>query len=117
MQKKNFNYLFALFVDLSQAFDSINHKKLWKKLEAKGISSKFIMMIMAIYHQAKAKIRTEDGYSKWIEILIGVLQGETISPSLFTIFMDDIVEKLDAESILGIKMATINILILLYADD
>jgi len=47
LQSKN-NRLFALFIDLSAAFDSIDHQKLWHKLVKIGLSSKFISVIQNI---------------------------------------------------------------------
>ena len=37
--------LYALFVDLRRAFDSINHIKLWRKLSSLGVSSKVINIL------------------------------------------------------------------------
>jgi len=40
--------VYALFVDLSQAFDTITHAKLWEKLKKVGLSTKFINTIKNI---------------------------------------------------------------------
>jgi hypothetical protein len=40
--KNKKNVMYALFIDLSKAFDSVNHMKLWNKLASIGISTKFI---------------------------------------------------------------------------
>jgi len=40
--------VYALFVDLSQAFDTISHERLWKKLHIAGLSTKFVGIIKSI---------------------------------------------------------------------
>ena len=40
--------LYALFVDLRRAFDSINHTKLWRKLYSIGVSTKVINIISSL---------------------------------------------------------------------
>jgi hypothetical protein len=50
--------MYALFIDLTKAFDIINHKKLWEKLYTVGLSTHFISMIQTIYKNARAEIRT-----------------------------------------------------------
>lgn len=49
--------LFCLFVDLSQAFDSVNHTILWRKLSDKGVSSKFTNVLREMYSHARAQVR------------------------------------------------------------
>jgi hypothetical protein len=47
----------------------------------------------------------------------GVLQGESLSPKLFTLFIDEIVEILHSSNIPTLKIAAKEIHLLLYADD
>jgi hypothetical protein len=62
------NVMYALFIDLTKAFDSINHEKLWAKLYVAGLSSHFISMIQIVYKNAKAKVRTSHGGSEYFPI-------------------------------------------------
>jgi hypothetical protein len=86
--------MYTLFIDLTKAFDIINHKKLWEKLYTVGLSTHFISMIQIIYKNARAEIRTSFGGSEYFPIRKGVLQGECISAKPFTIFMDDLLKAL-----------------------
>ena len=52
-----------------------------------------------------------------IKIMTGVLQGETLSPTLFSLFLNDIVSQLDAEKLTGIQIGKLQVKLLLYADD
>jgi hypothetical protein len=109
--------VYALFVDLSKAFDSIRHDKLWSKIIHIGISGKFLKNIQCIYRSAKASIRTRYGESTEFPIKNSVFQGETLSPKLFTLFIEDIVKVLNDSGFTSIKIGKGEINILLYADD
>ncbi len=111
------NKVYALFVDMSQAFDTVNHEWLLTKLKSYGLSEKILNTIRAIYRKASAKVRTNDGFSKSFQIEKGVLQGETMSSILFTIYLEGIVKKLEDGDAIPVKAMRALIHILLYADD
>jgi hypothetical protein len=115
--KNKKNVMYALFIDLSKAFDSISHVKLWKKLAAIGLSTKFIGIIQCLHKNAKAKIRTLHGESEYFNIQKGVLQGECLSAKLFTLFINDIVKVLHDSNVPSLKIASKDIHMLMYADD
>jgi hypothetical protein len=89
--KNKKNVMYALFIDLTKAFDSINHNKLWDKLYKIGRSNHFISMVPSIYKNAEAKIRTSCGESDYFSIQNRLLQGECSSAKLSTLFIDDLV--------------------------
>jgi hypothetical protein len=109
--------LYACFVDLSQAFDTPNHKLLWKVLLQAGVSLKFVRIFSFIYEHAFARVSTPEGLTEPINIMKGVLQGESASPSLFNLFLEGIVNKLDSYFVAGINLQNIVVHILMYADD
>jgi hypothetical protein len=74
--------VFALFTDLSEAYDSIRHHKLWSKLYDIGLSSKFILNIQYIHQNAKAKVRTAFRHSNFFSLIISVFQGEALNLKL-----------------------------------
>jgi hypothetical protein len=84
--------LYALFVDLSKDFDTIRHEKLCKKVFNAGLSRKFIRNIQVLYSNVKARIRTKFGDTDSFPIKNSVFQGETLSPKLFSLFIEDIVK-------------------------
>jgi hypothetical protein len=81
--------LYALFIDLSKAFDSVRHQKLWSKLQEARISKKFLFNVQQLYANVKAKIRTKSG--EFFPINNSVFQGETLSPKLFSLLVEDII--------------------------
>jgi hypothetical protein len=71
--KNSKNRLYALFIDLSKAFDSIKYSKLWERLESIGLSTKFINIIKCMYANAHGKVRTSRGMSSSFPFEKGVL--------------------------------------------
>ncbi|CAG7722399.1 unnamed protein product [Allacma fusca] len=55
--------LCALFVDLARAFDSLNHNRMWRKLDAFGVSGKMIRVLKSLYDNAIVKIRVGKVYT------------------------------------------------------
>ena len=44
--------------------------------------------IMILYRNTKVKVRSPDGDMEYFDIVAGVLQGDTLAPYLFIIFLD-----------------------------
>jgi hypothetical protein len=109
--------VYGLFIDMSQAFDTVNHKRLWVKLQNMGVSSKIIKTLNSIYSTAKARVRTNYDISEVFPIEKGVLQGETVSPVLWNLYIEDLIHDLDNSETLPIKILNRSIHALLYADD
>ena len=86
----NFNneekYIF--FIDIKNAYDSVNHNILFEKMKILNIPENIINTIMKIYSFAKMKINL---FQKPININRGVLQGSILSPMLFNIYINDLI--------------------------
>ncbi|UYV70767.1 hypothetical protein LAZ67_8000536 [Cordylochernes scorpioides] len=110
--------LYAFFVDLKKAFDTVPHLLLWRKLALVGLSGRFIKLIQNYYAQMMAAVRWNGSFTEFIKIQSGVLQGEPLSPYLFILFINDLVATLDDSDLPGIYLpghGTIHLL--LFADD
>ena len=77
-----------LFVDFTKAFDSIHRGKMEQILLTYGIPKETVEAIMILYRNTKVKIRSPDRDTKYFDIVAGVLQGDALSPYLFTICLD-----------------------------
>lgn len=116
--RKKGSKVYALFLDFARAFPSIPHIKLWDKLHKIGVSGKFIRILSKIYSNASTKIRLDAAYSSPIEVTEGLLQGEVLSPLLFSLYISDIEQKLTDFKVDGIRInSKLDLQILLYADD
>ena len=47
-----------------------------------------VAAITILYRNAKAKVRSPDGDTEYFDIAAGVLQGDTLAPHLFIIYLD-----------------------------
>ena len=79
----------ALHNDLSKAFDCLPHEFLIAKLDAYGFDKSSLRLVHTSLSNRKQRVKINDRYSSWSEILFGVLQGSNLGPLLFNIFVCD----------------------------
>ena len=80
----------ALLTDLSKAFDCLPHDLLIAKLHAYGIKKGSLKLLFSYLKNRKQRVRLNNTYSEWIDILFGVPQGSILGPLLFNIFLCDL---------------------------
>ena len=109
--------IYFCFTDYAKAFDSMDHNKLWKILKEVGIPDHLTCLLRNLYAVQEATVRTRHG-TDWFQIGKGVHQGCILSPCLFNLCVEHIMQnaKLD-EAPAGSKIAGRNINNLRYADD
>jgi hypothetical protein len=109
--------LYTCFVDFKKAYDMVWRDGLYFKLLHNRISPKFIRLIRDMYSRLQACIRLPNGISTPFPSLIGLKQGCNLSPILFNIFINDLINDLNKEETDAPKLDQMNIKCLLYADD
>jgi len=82
--------LYCVFIDYRKAFDSVTYDKLWFKLWKHGVRGKVLSIIRSIYNNVKSCVKLHGQFSDFYYINIGLLQGEALSPFLFSLFINDI---------------------------
>jgi exonuclease III len=85
---------YVLFVDLVKAFDSVDRVALDGVLEKLGVPAKLRNLIMALHSNVKLDIKFGDDVASILNTM-GVVQGGTLSPTLFIIFVHAFVLTLD----------------------
>ena len=80
----------ALLTDLSKAFDCLPQDLLIAKLHAYSIKEGSLNLLFSYLKNRKQRVRLNNTYSEWIDILFGVPQGSIIGPLLFNIFLCDL---------------------------
>ena len=100
LNDKNENFLFT-FIDFQKAFDTIAQDWLQLAMEEHGIPPRIRTLISAIFSSAKIHIKINQGadvgISQPIQILNGVLQGDSLSPTLFILALDSIVRRIPSD--------------------
>ena len=114
--KKQRKKLFLCFIDFKKAYDSVWHAGLLHKLRGIGLSQKFFSVIKSMYQQSTLTVQIGDKLTPFFRSLIGVKQGDNLSPTLFNIFINDI-PKLFDEACNPVTFGDLSIACLLYADD
>ena len=105
------------FIEYAKAFDCVDHHKLWKILKEMGILDHLTGLLRNVYAGQEATVRTGQGITYWFLIRKGVRQGCILSPCLFNLYTEYIMEnvRLD-EAQAGIKIAGENINNLRHTD-
>ena len=107
--------IYICFIDYKKAFDRVYHAKLLETLKKLEIDGKDLNLIMNLYWQQTASIKTDEGQSSSFNIKRGVRQGCVLSPNLFNVYTEKIFKEF--EDLPGIKMFGEYINNLRYADD
>ena len=104
--------------DYAKAFACVDHNQLWKILKEMGIPDYLTCLLRNTYVGQDATVKTEHGTTDWFQIRKGVHQGCILSPCLFNLYAEYIMQNVGLnEAQAGIKIARKNINYLRYADN
>ncbi|XP_070182474.1 uncharacterized protein [Littorina saxatilis] len=103
---QNQKMVFAAWIDLQKAFDRVWTDGLLVKTQRWEVSGKMLSWIRSFLHNHRSRVTVSSRLSRRVLIRHGVPHSGVISPTLFLIFINDLLPELPK----GVKAA-------LYADD
>ena len=95
-------------IDLSKAFDKVNHKGLFTKLMKRHIPTELLELLENWLLVSSTCVKWGDSWSCVFMVSSGVRQGSVLSPLLFAVYVDDIGK---------LHNSRVGKFVVLYADD
>ena len=89
--------IYFSFIDYTKAFDCVDHNKLWKILQERGIPDLPNCLLKNLYAGQEATVKTGHGTIDWFQIEKGVRQGCILSPCLFNFYAEYIIKNAGME--------------------
>ena len=84
--------IYFWFIDYAKAFDCVDHNKLWEILKDVGIPDHLTCLLRNLYAGQEATVRTGHGTTYWFQIGKGICQGCILSPCLFNLSAEYIIQ-------------------------
>ena len=108
-----------MFLDFKSAFDSVNRSSLFSTLTLRGVPTKYINLMKALYAETSGRVRVYGHLSDSFPTTSGVRQGCPLSPFLFNFVVDMIMDiTLQGLDDAGVEYFPVeNLTDLDYADD
>jgi hypothetical protein len=85
--------LYHNFIDFKKAFDRVWHEGLWRVLKEYNIDNQLIEVIKSLYDEATSAVLLNGNAGDFFPMTVGVRQGCPLSPVLFNIFLEKIMQK------------------------
>ena len=91
--------VYALALDASKAFDRVEFSKMFNNLLDRGLNVLYTRLLFHMYVQQTIRVRFNQSYSNYFKVANGVKQGGVLSPTLFTCYIDGLLDRLKSSEI------------------
>ncbi|XP_076043771.1 uncharacterized protein LOC143026873 [Oratosquilla oratoria] len=90
--------LYLTFIDLEKAYDRVPRSEVWRSMRSKGVKEKYVRMTQDMYRDARTRVRSAAGTTEAFSVGAGLHQGSALSPYLFNLLIDVLVEEVTKEA-------------------
>ena len=104
-------------MDFRKYFDTVPRNNLSNRLEELKVPFELRVVLIRLYKKVVPKFKNNEGWTTDINCNIGVKQGFSLSPSIFSIYIDKLEKCLEEAGCIGTILVGIAIILLLYTDD
>jgi hypothetical protein len=108
--------VYCAMLDASKAFDGVKFDKLFNILKQRGIPALILRLLLHQYTSQKVRTLWKGETSTFFNTVNGVRQGGVISPILFTLYIDVLLQRLKASGF-GCMVGQAYFGTVCYADD
>ncbi|VDL86925.1 unnamed protein product [Schistocephalus solidus] len=98
-------HLYTTFIDLSKAFDTVNHDGLWKVMQKYGCPEWFTHMVRQLHDGLTARVTDNGTVSEAFAGTNGVKQGCVLVPNLFSLMFSAMLMEAYRDEQPGIRIA------------
>ena len=113
---RNGTEVYTCLMDMSKAFDTVQHSHLFEKLLNQGLPVIIVRYILVSYKYQKANVRWNGKESEYFSIKNGVKQGAILSAILYCVYTNGIFQEMRRSNI-GCCIGRNYVGIIGYADD
>ena len=113
---KNNSKVYACFLDLSKAFDNVDHFILFDKLQKLQVPDYLLNIIKFMYRNQTINVAYKNCHSNSFKVENGVRQGAILSPMFFNLYINDVLNKI-TDSKIGCKLGYSYSNTVAYTDD
>ena len=85
---------FLCFIDYKKAFDSVDRNLLLYKLYNMVVTGRMYNAISSLYSNPRSRVILQDYSTDYFQCPSGVKQGDCLSPTLFSIYINDLAQEI-----------------------
>ena len=91
---ENKTYCYILLLDASKAFDRVQYNQLFNRLRDRNMCPIVLRLLINMYINKKIQVKWNDVLLNQYSSSNGVKQGGCLSPTLFSIYLNDLIDVL-----------------------
>ena len=112
----NGSVVYSCFLDVSKAFDLVDHHILFYKLQERGLPAPILCFLLGWYRSQQMHVLWNNFVSDSFSVSNGVRRGSVLSPVLFAVYLDGLLSELEGSGV-GCYWGDHFVSVVCYADD